>query len=68
MSGTQRYVALEWVRGELKSTLHRAQVELEAVVEAVDAAPSMRACLAAIHQVYGTLKMVQLEGPMRIAA
>ena len=68
MSGTQRYVALEWVRGELKSTLHRAQVELEAVVEAVDAAPSMRACLAAIHQVHGTLKMVQLEGPMRIAA
>ena len=68
MSGTQRYVALEWVRGELKSTLHRAQVELEAVVEAVDAAPSMRACLAAIHQVYGTLKMVQLEGPLRIAA
>ncbi len=68
MSGTQRYVALEWVRGELKSTLHRAQVELEAVVEAVDGAPSMRACLAAIHQVHGTLKMVQLEGPMRIAA
>ena len=68
MSGTQRYVALEWVRGESKSTLHRAQVELEAVVEAVDAAPSMRACLAAIHQVHGTLKMVQLEGPMRIAA
>ena len=68
MSGTQGYVALEWIRGELKNTLHDAQVGLEAVSESDDAATSMRTCLTAIHQVHGTLKMVQLEGPTQMAA
>ncbi len=68
MSGTQGYVALEWIRGELGNTLHNAQVGLEAVPESADAATSMRICLTAIHQVHGTLKMVQLEGPALMAA
>jgi chemosensory pili system protein ChpA (sensor histidine kinase/response regulator) len=68
MSGTQGYVALEWIRGELENTLHNAQVGLEAVSESADAATSMRTCLTAIHQVHGTLKMVQLEGPTQMAA
>jgi len=68
MSGTQDYVALEWIQGELENTLHNAQVGLEAVSESADAATSMRTCLTAIHQVHGTLKMVQLEGPTQMAA
>ncbi len=68
MSGTQGYVALEWIRGELGNTLHNAQVGLEAVSESADAATSMRTCLTAIHQVHGTLKMVQLEGPTQMTA
>ena len=68
MSGTQGYVALEWIRAELETTLHNAQAELEAVSESADATTSMRTCLTAIHQVHGTLKMVQLEGPTQVAA
>jgi chemosensory pili system protein ChpA (sensor histidine kinase/response regulator) len=68
MSGTQGYVALEWILGELGNTLLNAQVGLEAVSESADAATSMRICLTAIHQVHGTLKMVQLEGPALMAA
>ncbi len=68
MSATQDYVALEWIRGELSNTLQQAQVALEAVAESSDDASSMRACLTSIHQVHGTLKMVQLEGPTQLAA
>ncbi|MFT7218799.1 MAG: chemosensory pili system protein ChpA (sensor histidine kinase/response regulator), partial [Candidatus Azotimanducaceae bacterium] len=68
MSATQDYVALEWIRGELANTLQIAQVALEAVAESPDDASSMRSCLSAIHQVHGTLKMVQLEGPTQVAA
>ena len=68
MSATQDYVALEWIRGELAKTLQNAQVALETVSEAADDATSMRTCLTAIHQVHGTLKMVQLEGPTQMAA
>ncbi len=68
MSATQDYVALEWIRGELSNTLQNAQVALEAVAESPDDAASMRACLTAIHQVHGTLKMLQLEGPTQVVA
>jgi chemosensory pili system protein ChpA (sensor histidine kinase/response regulator) len=68
MSATQDYVALEWIRGELANTLESAQFALEAVAESPDDTSSMRACLSAIHQVHGTLKMVQLEGPTIMAA
>jgi len=68
MSATQDYVALEWIRGELSNTLQNAQVALEAVAGSPDDAASMRSCLTAIHQVHGTLKMVQLEGPTQVAS
>ncbi|MDA0977538.1 MAG: PT domain-containing protein, partial [Proteobacteria bacterium] len=67
MSATQDFVALEWIRGELAKTLQSAQVALEAVAESPDDSSSMRSCLTAIHQVHGTLKMVQLEGPTLLA-
>ena len=67
MSATQDFVALEWIRGELANTLQNAQVALEAVAESPDDAASMRSCLTAIHQVHGTLKMVQLKGPTEVA-
>lgn len=68
MSATQDYVALEWIRGELTKTLENAQVALEAVAQTPDDTTSMRSCLTAIHQVHGTLKMVQLSGPAQMAA
>lgn len=68
MSATQDYVALDWIKGEITQTLERAQYALEAVAEAPDDSSSMRSCLTAIHQAHGTLKMVELEGPTRVAS
>jgi len=68
MSATQDYVALDWIKGEISQTLEQAQYALEAVANSSEDSSSMRACLTAIHQVHGTLKMVQLTGPTDIAA
>jgi chemosensory pili system protein ChpA (sensor histidine kinase/response regulator) len=68
MSATQDYVALDWIKGEIFQTLEQAQYALEAVANSSEDSSSMRACLTAIHQVHGTLKMVQLTGPTDIAA
>ena len=68
MSTTQDYVALEWIKGEIFQLFEQAQNALEAVAVSPDDAGSMRACLTAIHQAHGTLKMVQLVGPTHIVA
>ncbi len=68
MSATQDFVALDWIKGEIGSTLDRAQQSLEAVAESADDSSSMRACLTHLHQVNGTLRMVNLDGPSSLAA
>ncbi len=56
------YVALEWVRGEIQETLNQARQALETYVEAPEDATQMRFCLAYLHQVTGTLQMVEFFG------
>ena len=68
MSATQDYVSLDWIKAELFQTFEQAQNALQSVAVSLDDDSSMRACLTAIHQVHGTLKMVQLDGPTQIAA
>ncbi|MCB1691603.1 MAG: Hpt domain-containing protein [Pseudomonadales bacterium] len=63
MSASQDYVALDWIKGEISQTLGQAQQALETVAHSPDDAGAMRACLTHLHQVHGTLKMVELEGP-----
>jgi chemosensory pili system protein ChpA (sensor histidine kinase/response regulator) len=67
MSASQDYVALDWIKDEIGQTLNQAQQALEMVAESPDDAGSLRACLTAIHQVNGTLQMVQLDGPTQVA-
>ncbi len=67
MSATQDYVALDWIRGEIAKTLEQARHALESVAEDPDDTQSMRSCLTALHQVHGTMKMVELDGPSRVA-
>lgn len=67
MSARQDYVALDWVKGDITETLSIAQQELEAVAENPDNTSSMRSCLTAIHQVHGTLKIVELEVAIQFA-
>ena len=67
MSATQDYVALDWIKGEIAKTLEQAQFALESIAESPDDVSSMRSCLTSLHQVYGTLKMVELTGPAQVA-
>ncbi|MEM7365148.1 MAG: Hpt domain-containing protein, partial [Pseudomonadota bacterium] len=67
MSATQDYVALDWIKGEISETLSQAQTSLEAASESPDDSTNLRACLTSIHQVHGTLKMLQLSSPVQIA-
>ncbi len=67
MSATQDYVALDWIKGEISQTLEQAQFALEAVAESPEDTSSMRSCLTSLHQVHGTLKMVELSGPSQVA-
>ena len=68
MSSTPDYVALDWVKGEISNTLDQARHALEAVAESPDDASSMRACLTSLHQVHGTMTMVELSGPVQVAS
>ncbi|MGC8119512.1 Hpt domain-containing protein [Marinobacter sp. VGCF2001] len=55
-------IALDWVRGEIQDTLTQGQHALEAYVENRDDIARLRFCLNYLHQVHGTLQMVELYG------
>lgn len=58
----QDYVALDWVKSEIDETLLQARGVLEAFVENTEDVAQLRFCLMHIHQVSGTLQMVQFFG------
>jgi chemosensory pili system protein ChpA (sensor histidine kinase/response regulator) len=55
-------IALDWVRSEIQDTLTQGQQALEAYVENRDDTARLRFCLNYLHQVHGTLQMVELYG------
>ncbi|CBL47263.1 putative histidine kinase related protein [gamma proteobacterium HdN1] len=61
------YQALDWVKGEIEETLKQAQEALEAFVKNSDDSTRMRFCLAHLHQVHGTLQMVEFYGAALLA-
>ncbi len=60
-------VALDWVKGEIEETLRQARQSLEAYVENRGDPTRLRFCLAYLHQVHGTLQMVELYGAALLA-
>jgi chemosensory pili system protein ChpA (sensor histidine kinase/response regulator) len=62
MSNAEKNFALDWTRRELDETLKQARLALEAYSESRQDKPSMRACVTALHQVHGTLLMLDLGG------
>ncbi len=56
------FTTLTWVKGELDETLKQARHALEAYVEDPSDASQMRFCATYLHQVHGTLRMVELYG------
>src|SRR5262245_50990968 len=67
MGDRHDYVGLEWVKGEIAETLKQARQALEAFVENPRDPTRMGFCLAYIHQVRGTLQMVEFYGAALLA-
>lgn len=61
------YSTLNWVRQEIDETLKQARHSLEEYVENPHDETLLRFCLTYIHQVYGTLQMVELYGAALLA-
>lgn len=62
MGDKRNYAALEWVIGEIGETLNDARQALEAFVEDPRDTARIRFCLTHIHQVHGSLQMVEFHG------
>ena len=61
------YVALDWVKSEIEETLKQSRQSLEAFVENPEDMTRMRFCLTYIHQVHGTLQLVEFYGAALLA-
>jgi len=62
MTDRHDYVALEWVKGEIETTLSLARQALESYVEDAQDATQLGFCFNYLHQVNGTLQMVEFYG------
>ncbi len=58
---------LSWVKSEIDQTMDNARQALEAYVENTQDESQLRFCLNYLHQVYGTLQMVELYGAGMLA-
>src|SRR6478672_6725691 len=61
------YTTLGWVKPELDETLRQARIEIEAFAEDPSDTSRMRFCASYLHQVQGTLRMVELYAPAMVA-
>ncbi len=61
------YSALGWVKPELDETLRLARMEIEGFVDDPSDTSRMRVCAGFLHQVQGTLRMVELYAPAMVA-
>ncbi|WP_223518066.1 Hpt domain-containing protein [Pseudomonas sp. GL-B-19] len=62
MGDRHDYVALEWVKGEIAETLKQAHQAIETLLDDPQALYALSDCLAFIHQVHGSLQMVEFYG------
>ena len=62
---TQDHSALRWIRAELDETLRQARLQLEDFVE--QEVENLDACIGHLHQVHGSLELVQVYGGAMLA-
>ncbi len=67
MGTSHEHFALDWVKGELLETLNESRQALEAYAESNRDETRMRVCLTCLHQVHGTLIMLELQGVTLLA-
>jgi chemosensory pili system protein ChpA (sensor histidine kinase/response regulator) len=61
------FTTLGWIKPELDETLRQARIEIEAFAEDPSDTSRMRFCASYLHQVQGTLRMVELYAPAMVA-
>lgn len=67
MADRHDYVALEWVKGEIAETLKLARHALEAFIADPGDTAAMDECLDCVHQVHGSLQMIEFYGAALLA-
>ncbi|WP_211220263.1 Hpt domain-containing protein, partial [Novilysobacter defluvii] len=58
---------LGWIKPELDETLRLARQEIEAFSQSLGEVEHMRTCAGLLHQVHGTLRMIELYAPAMVA-
>jgi len=61
------YTTLKWVKDEIRESLDQTRQALEAYVENPDDETQIRFCATYLHQIYGTLQMVEIYGGALLA-
>ena len=56
------HFALDWIKSDLVETLNQARVALDEYAEQGADETRLRACLTHLHQLHGTLQMLELSG------
>ena len=67
MADNRNFAALDWLIHEISETLKEARQSLESYVENPKDAARIRFCLTHIHQVHGSLQMVEFYGAALLA-
>ncbi|HWV15345.1 MAG TPA: Hpt domain-containing protein [Cellvibrio sp.] len=67
MADNRNFAALDWLIPEISETLQEARQTLEAYVENAQDVVQLRACLTYIHQVHGSLQMMEFFGAAMLA-
>ncbi|GAB1408397.1 hypothetical protein MASR1M8_23160 [Thermomonas brevis] len=62
------HTALGWVKPEIDETLRQARLAIEAFLEEPGDASLLQTCGEHLHQVSGTLRMLELKAPAMVAA
>ncbi|WP_455209375.1 Hpt domain-containing protein [Kaarinaea lacus] len=61
------YTTLKWVKDEIQESLNQTRQALEAYVEDPNDTTQIRFCATYLHQIYGTLQMVEIYGGALLA-
>jgi len=61
------YTTLKWVKDEIQESLNQTRQALEAYVENPNDTTQIRFCATYLHQIYGTLQMVEIYGGALLA-
>ncbi|WP_122315007.1 Hpt domain-containing protein [Pseudomonas cichorii] len=67
MADRRDYVALEWLKGEIAETLRQARQALDEFASEPANTAAMAECLNLVHQVHGSLQMIEFYGAALLA-